>query len=369
MANSVPMIPNLEVPKGNWIARNLRLVNEDSKQLFPSSACASRGSKKDKFSTLYKVDFKDYPEGDYIEGLKQKAVQPKRQTIRDVLFGNSPSEIFQDWKIPNRVVPEIEASPREAGALAAVLSGKRERQGATPKAVSALPIHRSPRQSKLLSSPPPAAPELGSRRHTTIDGSEIRSELGTRDRLRNNLQPHTVNLANDWLKQAPGADRKVIERLLRMQEKQHQLENAMRKSLQPDAKKSVDDWLETATESERQVALRFFTSVAGAKLMGSTQQEQKGRLQSVIRSLKAQKGQPATPGAAGMRRSLDSGKDSSLQYVRLLDDKTRNQRWMHTTWHHLPEYKIDNPVANKSSHYVMPHAPTPRHFVIHPDWG
>ena len=67
MANSVPMIPNLEVPKGNWIARNLRLVNEDSKQLFPSSACASRGSKKDKFSTLYKVDFKDYPEGDYIE--------------------------------------------------------------------------------------------------------------------------------------------------------------------------------------------------------------------------------------------------------------------------------------------------------------
>merc|ERR1711913_27277 len=102
---------------------------------------------------------------------------------------------------------------------------------------------------------------------------------------------------------------------------------------------------------------------------GSTAQEQKGRLQQVIRTLETQRGQAATP---AIRRSLDSSmqeRESKLKYVRLLDNQTRSNRWMHTTWHHLPEYKNDNPVNNWSSHYVRPHAPTPRHFVIHPDWG
>lgn len=225
----------------------------------------------------------------------------------------------------------------------------------------------SSRQEKISPKPalPPAPASRMRRAHTTIDGSEI---IGTRDRLRDSLQPHTVNQADTWLKQAPQADRKVIERVLRMQEKQHQLDHAMRKTLLPDAKKNVEDWLETATDSERQVALKFFTSMAGAKLMGQTQAEQKGRLQQVIRTLETQKGQAPT---STIRRSLDSssGRDSKLKFVRLLDPADRNQRWMHTTWHHLPEYKIDNPVVNKSSHYTRPHAPTPRHFVIHPDWG
>lgn len=294
-----------------------------------------------------------------------------------MFLSRGKTRIFQEWKIPNRLVPEPAPNVGDAAAYAAVLSGKRDRgQGRPPAPLireASLPVLKTGRQLKLSRSPnfdlsprPAAEPQGLVRSKTTIDGSEL---IGTRDRLRDSLQPHTVTLADDWLKQAPHADRKVIERVLRMQEKQHQMDNAMRKSLLPDAKKNVEDWLETATDSERQVALKFFTSVAGAKLMGTTAQEQKGRLQQVIRTLETQRGQAATP---AMRRSLDSnldGRESKLKYVRLLDPQTRSNRWMHTTWHHLPEYKNDNPVNNWSSHYVRPHAPTPRHFVIHPDWG
>lgn len=57
-----------------------------------------------------------------------------------------------------------------------------------------------------------------------------------------------------------------------------------------------------------------------------------------------------------------------FNYIRLLSPATRNNRWMHTTWHHLPEYK-EPMVENWSSHYIRPHATVPRHFSIHPDWG
>jgi hypothetical protein len=57
-----------------------------------------------------------------------------------------------------------------------------------------------------------------------------------------------------------------------------------------------------------------------------------------------------------------------FNYIRLLSPATRSNRWMHTTWHHLPEYK-EHRVENWSSHYIRPHAAVPRHFSIHPDWG
>jgi len=355
MAASVPLVPNLEVPKGNWIAHNLRLVNEDSRELFPKSQQGSRGGRRDKFHSLYKKDFYDYPTDNYVEGLKEKGTVPKRETIRDVLFGQSPSEVFAEWKVPSRLVPETKPVAREVASA---------RRLATPLKVErqkSLPVCRTSRQEKLLAPPPPG---LGPRSYTTIDGTELQTG---KDRLRASLQPHTVNAADSWLRQAPPTDRKVIQRVLQMQEKQHQLQHAMRRSLQPDARKHVEDWLNTASDQERQVALKFFTSVAGAKLMGQTEGEQTGRLQAVIKTLNTGEAK-----GAPVRRSLDSaptGKRPSLKFVNLLTPEEKQDRWMHTTWHHLPEYKDKNPVSNESSHYTRPHAPTPRHFVIHPDWG
>ncbi|GFR79828.1 hypothetical protein ElyMa_000565000 [Elysia marginata] len=280
----------------------------------------------------------------------------------------SHARIFQGWKIPNRLVPEQIPDGRNEAALAAVYSGKRDRGAGRPQLdrAATLPAIPTSRERHLGVSTPRATPQPVPlvRSKTVLD----RASVSTKDCLRDSLQPHAVTLAGDWLKTAPKADRKVIERVLRMQEKKHQLDNALKKSLQPDARRSVEDWLETANDSERQVALKFFSSLAGAKLMGSTLEEQKGRLQQVLRTLEGTRGGVAGP---SVHRSLDSPvtQESRLKYVQLLDPHTRANRWMHTTWHHLPEYKNDNPVNNWSSHYVKPHAPTPRHFVIHPDWG
>lgn len=122
--------------------------------------------------------------------------------------------------------------------------------------------------------------------------------------------------------------------------------------------------------TERQVALSFFNSLAGSQLMGMTVENQRKRLKEVLSTL-----EDAKPGVQnGMRykknpRKKETVSDGNLRYIRLLTPDTRENRWMHTTWHHLPSYKDDNPVANWSSHYIRPHEPIPRHFVIHPDWG
>ena len=73
-------------------------------------------------------------------------------------------------------------------------------------------------------------------------------------------------------------------------------------------------------------------------------------------------------GGTGEGPREGGGGGGGLKYVQLLDEGTRRERWMHTTWHHLPHYRLVNPVTNWSSHYVRPHKLPHRHFVIHPDW-
>ncbi|CAL1533590.1 unnamed protein product [Lymnaea stagnalis] len=104
--------------------------------------------------------------------------------------------------------------------------------------------------------------------------------------------------------------------------------------------------------------------MAAARQMGSTAEEQSAKLQQILHTL-----EKSTPQPRESKESPVKGKESKLKYIQLLDPETRTNRWMHTTWHHLPEYKDDNPVNNWSSHYTRPHAPTPRHYVIHPDWS
>lgn len=67
--------------------------------------------------------------------------------------------------------------------------------------------------------------------------------------FRHSLQPQCLDKAEQWMKLAPNADRKVIEKVLRMAEKKHKLEGTLNKSLQPDAKEAVDKWLLGANET------------------------------------------------------------------------------------------------------------------------
>lgn len=189
-----------------------------------------------------------------------------------------------------------------------------------------------------------------------------------RQEIEHSFQPHAVEKAEQWMKTAPSPDRRVIEKVLRLTERKQRIENSLGKTLQPDAKATVESWLNNANEPERQVALKFFNSVAGHQLMGAGINEQKRRLQAVVDALETGKGQCQTPKPASASKGRALG-SSRLKHVRLLSPGTRQNKWMYSTWHHLPEYKDHNIVDNWSSHYIKPHEHTPRHFVIHPDWG
>ena len=59
-------------PKGNWVARNLRLVNDDSKELFPKTPADAKAAR---FRTMYKEDFHEFPTEVLLEGLATKVSQ------------------------------------------------------------------------------------------------------------------------------------------------------------------------------------------------------------------------------------------------------------------------------------------------------
>lgn len=67
-------------------------------------------------------------------------------------------------------------------------------------------------------------------------------------RLDSALLPDAVPQAEEWMKHADKADKQVIERILKMASKKHQLENSLKKTLLPDAKDTVEKWMKDATE-------------------------------------------------------------------------------------------------------------------------
>uniref|UniRef100_A0A2C9KH36 Uncharacterized protein n=1 Tax=Biomphalaria glabrata TaxID=6526 RepID=A0A2C9KH36_BIOGL len=116
--------------------------------------------------------------------------------------------------------------------------------------------------------------------------SRTEAKSGIEQILKTTLQPHVANLAADWLKQASLNDRQVIEKILRVQIKQNQLESAINKTVLPDIRKKVQLWLETATELERQIALKFFSSLAAVRNMSSTSEEPPNiKIQQVVNTL------------------------------------------------------------------------------------
>lgn len=63
------MTSKIEVPKGNFVARTLRLMNENSKDLFPKTPMEK---KEDKFHTIYTTDFIARPPEVFLESLSSK---------------------------------------------------------------------------------------------------------------------------------------------------------------------------------------------------------------------------------------------------------------------------------------------------------
>ncbi|XP_033732535.1 uncharacterized protein LOC117321988 isoform X2 [Pecten maximus] len=407
------------VPPGNWLAHQIRLLQDNSAHLLPQSA----GSKRswDKYNSTTHKDFcgpRDIdqwaPDFNSMGNRKPKkkekqfhrTSQPfekKRQTLAEILFGNKQNQMFTNWRVPQRfyrphsVKDKYEPPVPRNDANVGVVTEEHERFFRPSSEASQVPS-RAPSVVSARSPPPRLSrqmslPELKmrtnqprplgmSRQYTRINKAagtpvpvakpeaskpqcEEDAKLGKED-FKTSLQPHVVDKADELLKLAPKADRKVIEKILKMADRKQQMENSLKKTMMPDAREEVEKWLTSANEDERQVALKFFNSLAGTKLMGITAAEQKKRLQQVIDTLEGASEKKG--GAPRARNNADRSKAGKLQHLRLLSPQTRKERWMHTTWHHLPEYN-DKGAGNWSSHYIRPQAPIPRHFVIHPDWG
>ena len=57
------------LPKGNFVARSLRLMNDNSKELFPRTPAEAKPTK---FHSMYKKDYTEYPTDVVLEGLAPK---------------------------------------------------------------------------------------------------------------------------------------------------------------------------------------------------------------------------------------------------------------------------------------------------------
>nr|XP_022324626.1 uncharacterized protein LOC111125298 isoform X2 [Crassostrea virginica] len=413
------------IPPGNWMARQLRMLNDNSEGLLPPSA----GSKRswDKYNTTTHKDFLGPREFQLEEpNYEVEPFQKKRETVADIMLAPNNRQTFNNWQMPSRFAstddkiehfdPPLHLKSDQPGRGLETVEEEVQALNISPTPKAPSPIKRSltslqgPQkisrenslpELRLRSCSPRKEPANGmrsptkmgdltrsspallrsktdmhhrvpnvNRSLTNLGGATSPEDLTLKEEFRHSLQPQCLDKAEQWMKLAPNADRKVIEKVLRMAEKKHKLEGTLNKSLQPDAKEAVDKWLLGANETERQVALRFFNSIAGEKLMGKGIQEQKKRLEQVINALECGKGNG--PYADSSRLTLKgkaAQRNSRFNHLRLLSPSTRKDRWMHTTWHHLPEYRNDDPVENWSSHYIRPHAVIPRHFVIHPDWG
>eukprot|EP00105_Crassostrea_gigas_P007980 XP_011422405.1 PREDICTED: uncharacterized protein LOC105324877 isoform X2 [Crassostrea gigas] len=411
------------IPPGNWMARQLRMLNDNSEGLLPPSA----GSKRswDKYNTTTHKDFLGPREFQLEEpNYEVEPFQKKRETVADIMLAPNNRQTFNNWQMPSRFSstddkiehydPPLHLKSEQTGRGLETVEEEMQALNISPTPKAPSPIKRSltslqgpqkvnrenslpelrlrscsPRKDPGMRSPTKlgdltrSSPALlrsktdmhhrvpnVNRSLTNLGGATAQEDIALRQEFRHSLQPQVLDKAEQWMKLAPNADRKVIEKVLRMAEKRQKIEGTLNKSLQPDAKDVVDKWLLGANDTERQVALRFFNSLAGEKLMGKNISEQKKRLEQVINALECGKGNgPYADTSKLTVRGKTAQKNSRFNHLRLLSPGTRKERWMHTTWHHLPEYRNDDVVENWSSHYIRPHAVIPRHFVIHPDWG
>ncbi|KAL5012462.1 hypothetical protein ScPMuIL_011013 [Solemya velum] len=446
-----------KVPPGNWLARQIRLLNEDSGIVFPKSAGSQRPY--DKYGTVYKIDYRVPTDFDPSENEPELQPKPKiKQTVADALLTPRLNQMFVNWKVPDKYVPTDEPQKELEGQTGefndalvqqtekwAIEDSQEPKKGSAPPRAPAKSYtpgglrrqktyagkvsppcsekHRASmsgsankqvvadktRQSTSGSANRQEAPMLirqmslpvissrsqqGSAQnvaHRTFptvaneprsmtqypiqtgsagnqsESGDVAGEELSREELEHSLQPHAIAKAEEWFKKASKSDRKIVEQLLRMTDKKGKKDN-LNKSLLPDCKQTVAKWLDTANEKERQVALKFFNSLTGSRLMGMTAAEQRMRLQQVIDTLENGFGKEEMSQQA-LQRQSDRELLKRNKHLRLLTPNTRRNRWMYTTWHHLPSHKNKANAENFRSHFFRPLEPIPRHFVIHPDWG
>ncbi|ESP00275.1 hypothetical protein LOTGIDRAFT_238613 [Lottia gigantea] len=310
-----------QLPPGNWMARKLRLINDESKTLFPPKTSNSRKSYY-KYDTIYRKEFKESANYD-----------PKDR-----------QQMFMQWKIPARILE----SP-----------SSRDRSSVVPSRQSLQEPEKLARHSTL--------PEINLSKH--IDQIRPATHMSSRPkrtpsralgtpaqsaRLFREKKP-SVDIWRAEEEKAKVTKKSKAQALRTHDDQKHIMVNRIRKTLDPEARKMVDKWLESATEADRRMAIKLFATLDNNNLPDT---EKQIRIEGILKLIRRKHGGDEPDDLC-----------SKMKYIRLQDAETRNNRWMHATWHHLPQYKDWDPVNNTSSMYTRPHEPTPHDYVIHPDWG
>ncbi|XP_025114062.1 uncharacterized protein LOC112576055 [Pomacea canaliculata] len=364
-----------EVPKGNFIARGLRLMNDNSKELFPATPASSKDKK---YMSMYTQDYHSLPVNVILEDLRRKGRQLKRETIRDVLFGQSPTAMYARWNIPKHIM-QNPGGEKSAHLSDRTLDVKETKQDTSHLArqSTCIPVVNTKPEVWLNDFPHVirGCPSGSQGRTCSIQSavSLPHSSLPDLQSLQQKLKPEVLSGAEEWWKLAPEVDLRLLQNVLRLQERQPVQNYRLMSTFVPNARQIVEQWLEGATNQECQAALRFFTSLAGSGLIEvSNGGEQTARLKQVITALDSSSA--ARRAKATSSSKYDNDEDGRrqtskrLSFLHLLDENTRRQRWMYTTWHHLPNYGISHLASNPASVYVSPRILQHRHYAIHPDW-
>ncbi|XP_070532439.1 uncharacterized protein [Ptychodera flava] len=408
-----------------WTAyRSIKAVHENSRGVFPRPMEHHEGFEKsdEDTMTLYSSDFCP-------KKVKPVVPRPCSVTRRN---NPHPSQMFMHWKVPTRLIkPESEYKEQQQTLIRDSnqkfyedINGKREEMDIQNdvlkqteelyKSHDKVMEHLNATKNQLTStthhSPPyhmfPTSPGkdhipssatisvmgsvrgpangsalpaiIGTPLASNLDRKKSSTDLRQTSVLARSIKPKAQPAAEKWLKGANDQDKKVVDEVLRVADKEY-VDKTLNRTLQPDAKKAVERWMEGATSRDRDVAIQFFGSLAGTRLMGMKDNMKHeddsqckicdgDRLREVLDTLNSNKpvGQRSHMLARRDPGAIDPAKRRA--HLRLLTPNTRATKPQHQTWHHLPMLRHPGPVSNTIAMFTRPHRAIPRHFTIHPEW-
>ncbi|CAD5121260.1 DgyrCDS9791 [Dimorphilus gyrociliatus] len=372
---------------GNFLASQLKAIYNDSSSLFCQSVYSNPKHKKTRWASLYHTDFiplmEQKPTSVRSDNLFRRAsrglqrsnsliVKKKDKSPGEITDRAMSAKIFSSWKVPDRltennyerkeneleekVEPKVQnkiPSPTSIGVGAGRVNSSKSGSVSLP----GLPFSKisKPNSPKKIQSKDDQ-PEIKTRSLSPKQPKSLRVKqlLQSFPNGPNGKREECIQAVRSDSTFVSANDRKLIERAL----------SPTRRKADPC--QTVQDWLKRATDKDKVAAIDFFKSLVNSKLQDSSaDNEETVKLLKILETL--DKNRPAGT------YTLPNGsqyKDPGFRYIRQLTPATRTNRWMYTTWHHLPpENEAAPPVNNTSSHYAKTQTLPQRHYVVHPDLG
>ncbi|XP_078495370.1 uncharacterized protein LOC100186163 isoform X1 [Ciona intestinalis] len=296
-----------------------------------------------------------------------------------------PSKAFMDWRVPSRYSDKAgRPTTREAEVMGRIQAQSRARSSRQHEVTHT--THHPPPPGKfqpIRSEQQEHMAEVLRMKSALRDRGQVttlpRLSFSANHSTEKPLEPRTYSAAQRWLIKNPGKEH-LAEQVLR-QNGRTEVDRLLENTLEPNARKAVREWLKHASESDRRAAMRFFTTMAGRRLLGgpsgrhpapNMHGDKNARLSAVLDTLRTNKGQ--APQQLDMGHATVDDHIKSLlkaarrKHIRILTPETRLRHKELQTWHHMPVYNYSGNIQNTRSMYVKPNASIPKDFRIHPEW-